>query len=139
MSRRMSRGLVSRMNQNHRVKLRFGPYRTPRFKYGDVVFCERCGEVTLCGLSKGRIPWPMCRRGKAMAIVLSGGLVDAVQRESGVAIQYWWGVGQDTVWKWRKALGVDRYTQGTRALQSDYANEPRMDAIRAKAWAKAGD
>jgi hypothetical protein len=111
----------------------------PRFRYSDVVFCERYGEVTLRRLSKGRIPWPMCRRRKVGATVLCGGLVDQVRRESGVAVQCWCGVGQDTVWKWRKALGVGRYTQGTRALQSDYANEPRMDAIRAKAWAKAGD
>ena len=83
------------MNQNRRTKLRFGPYRTPRFKYGDVVFCERASEVRLCGLSKGRIPWPTCRRGTARAIVLYGALVDAVRRESSLAVQYWFGVGQD--------------------------------------------
>jgi hypothetical protein len=127
------------MNQQDRVKLRFGPYKTPQFRYGDVVFCERCGEVTLCGLSSGRIPWPTCRRGKAMAIVLFGDLVDAVRRESSVAIQYWWGVGPSTASKWRKALAVERLIKGTRALLSAYASEPQMDAFRAKAWAKAGD
>jgi hypothetical protein len=84
------------MNRKDRVKLRFGPYKIPILRYGDVVFCERAGEVTVCGLSKGRILWPTCRRGKARAIVLYGRLVDSVRRESGVAVQYWWGVGQDT-------------------------------------------
>jgi hypothetical protein len=58
------------MTQRDRVKLRFGPYKTPSFKYGDRVFCERCGWVKLVGLSKGRISWPTCRRGRARAIVL---------------------------------------------------------------------
>jgi hypothetical protein len=126
--------IVRPMNPQTRVKLRFGAYRAPRFRHGDVVFCERAGEVTLCGLSKGRIPWPTCRRGRASAIVLCGDLVKAVRRESSVAVQYWWGVGRDTVRKWRNALEVGRLTKGTRALMSDYATEPRMDAIRAKAW-----
>src|ERR1700730_5256129 len=101
------------MNKKDRVKLRFGPYKTPRFKYGDVVFCERCGEVTLCGLSKGRIPWPTCRRGKAKAIALIGCLVDAARLKSAITSRYWWCVGQYTVNKRRKALEVERYTKGT--------------------------
>ena len=28
-------------------KLLFGPYRTPRFRYGSVVFCEVRGEVRI--------------------------------------------------------------------------------------------
>src|SRR5207245_6648729 len=100
---------------------------------------ERAGEVRLCGLSKGRIPWPTCRRGTARAIVLCGGLVDAVRRESSVAVQYWWGVGQDTVWKWRKALEVGRYTPSTRALMSDQNSEPERIAILAAEAAQAGD
>jgi hypothetical protein len=111
-----------------RVRLRFGPYRTPRFRYGDVVFCERCGEVAVCGLSAARIPWPTCRRGKGRAIILCADLVDAVRRESSIAVQYWWGVGRETVWRWRKALGVEARTAGTRAIMIAYAKEPRMTA-----------
>src|SRR4051794_26521332 len=108
------------MNPKDRVKLRFGPYPAPRFSYGDVVFCERVGEVILCGLSSGRIPWPLCRCGKVKAIALVGKLVDAVREESALAVQYWWGVGPSTVWKWRKALGVGAHNRGTRALQRDH-------------------
>jgi hypothetical protein len=61
------------------------------------------------------------------------------RRESSIAVQYWWGVGSDTVYRWRKALGVEARTEGTRAIMSAYAKEPRTDAIRAKAWAKAQD
>jgi hypothetical protein len=45
-----------------RFKLRFGPYQTPVFRYGDTAFCEVRGEVILCGLTAGRIPWPVGKR-----------------------------------------------------------------------------
>ena len=38
-----------------RFKLRFGPYRTPRFRYGCTLRCELRGELVVCGLtSSGR-------------------------------------------------------------------------------------
>jgi hypothetical protein len=123
------------MNPKDRVKLRFGTYRTPRFKYGDVVFCERFGEVTLVGLSGGRIPWPMCRRGRGRAIALIGDLVRAVRQESALAVQHWWGVGASTVLLWRKALDVGPLTEGTRALRREYGYElidGKLPALLAK-------
>ena len=42
-----------------RLKLRYGPYRTPRFRYGSVVECAMQGDVRIVGLSNGRIPWPL--------------------------------------------------------------------------------
>ena len=44
------------MTERDRFKLSFGPYRTPRFEYGDIVFCEMRGEVKIVGLTNGRIP-----------------------------------------------------------------------------------
>ena len=35
-------------------------------------------------------------------------LVRAIRRESALAITFWWGVRQETVWRWRLALGVIR-------------------------------
>jgi hypothetical protein len=106
------------MREHDRFKLLFGPYRTPRFKYGDVVTCEMRGDVKIVGLTAARIPWPKCRTGKrSRAIILYGALAEAVRRESAEAVEYWWGVGRDTVWKWRKALGVDRQTEGTEDLR----------------------
>jgi hypothetical protein len=117
------------MHEHDRFKLLFGPYRTPRFKYGDVVTCEMRGDVKIVGLTAARILWPKCRTGKrSRAIILYGALAEAVRRESAQAVEYWWGVGSDTVWKWRKALGVDRVTEGTTALLSRWAPETIQSA-----------
>jgi hypothetical protein len=84
------------MHDRDRFKLLFGPYRTPRSRYGDVVTCEMRGEVNIVGLSEARIPWPKCRTGKrGRAIILYGALAEAVRRESAQAIEYWWGERAD--------------------------------------------
>ena len=44
------------MHHGIRFKLHFGPYRTPRFKYGAVVQDALRGEVKIVGLTAGRIP-----------------------------------------------------------------------------------
>ena len=119
----------------HSRKL-LGKYRTPRFEYGDWVFCQLRGLVAIVGLSSGRIPWPKCRvrPGKAHAIIVCGDLADAIRRESVEAVMYWWGVGSDRVWKWRKALGVPKYNDGTLALMArngvDISKLPHVK----KAW-----
>jgi hypothetical protein len=46
------------MRQFDRVKLFFGPYRTPRFKLGTKVDCATRGEMVTVGLSDGRIQSP---------------------------------------------------------------------------------
>jgi hypothetical protein len=49
----------------------------------------------------------------------SGLLVDeellrAIRSGSSLALQYWFGVGEATVWKWRQAFGVSRHgTEGS--------------------------
>jgi hypothetical protein len=112
-----------RMNKQERAKL-LGKYRSPRFKYGDVVTCAIRGEVKIVGITNARIPWPKCRTGKrSRAIILYGGLADAVRTESAVAVAYWFGVGVDKVTNWRIALGVRRKTEGTSALMSRWAPE----------------
>jgi hypothetical protein len=116
-----------------------GTYKTPRFRYGDPVFCEVRGEVVLVGLSAGRIPWPMGRRGSARSLAVFGDLAEAVQLESATAICHWWGVTAQTVSKWRKALGVGPVTEGTHRLKSVNAMQPALVAARAKAHAKARD
>ena len=35
------------MRPSARHKLRFGPYRTPRFRYGSVVTCAMLGDVKI--------------------------------------------------------------------------------------------
>lgn len=128
------------MTNRDRFKLLFGPYRTPRFQFGDLAFCNVRGQVKIVGLTDARIPWPKGRTGKrSRAIVLYGVLAQAVRRESAQAVAYWWGVGQDTVCKWRKALGVPAVNEGTQRLKRDHALEPKFRLVRNKARAKARD
>jgi hypothetical protein len=127
------------MNDADRFRLRFGPYRTPRFQYGKTVWCEVRGEVRIVGLSDALIPWTMGRKGNGRpALVVYGDLAKAVRRESNLAVAHHWGVTGQTVTRWRKALDVDPINEGTFALLSDYGEERIEDALPA-AHAKARD
>ena len=84
-------------------------YATPTFRLGDVVRCARRGDARITGLSDAPIPWPtgqLLKGGRRPALVLYAGLAEAVKRESAESVMHSWGVGKDTVWPWRKALGT---------------------------------
>ena len=98
--------------------------------------------MVVTGYTDGPIPWPLGRvrgRGGKPFPVLHGALVRAVRRESVVAVCHWFGVSRNTVWRWRKALGVEFSTEGTFRLKSRHSKEPWAVAARKKAWAKAND
>jgi hypothetical protein len=57
------------------------------------------------------------------SIVVCGDLVRAIKRESAIAVAHWWGVSISTVWRWRIALGVKPFTEGTRALYGRWLPE----------------
>jgi hypothetical protein len=99
-----------------RFRLLFGPYPTPRVRYGRVVMDDIRGEVRVVGMTAGRIPWPVGQRGRAKAPVVYAGLARALRRESSLAVAHWWGVTVNTVRVWRRALGVPPLTEGTRRL-----------------------
>jgi hypothetical protein len=65
---------------------RFGPYRTPHFRYGRVVWCEVHGDVRIVGMSDPPIPWPIGQKGRARSLVVFGALGKAVRREAAVAV-----------------------------------------------------
>jgi transcriptional regulator with XRE-family HTH domain len=74
--------------------------------------------------SEGRIPWPCATSGKQKKkLIVCDDLARAVQVESLIAVQYWWGVGKITVSKWRKALNVPVTNEGTRRLHHDWRYE----------------
>jgi hypothetical protein len=84
------------------------------------------GKVRVRGIHEAPIQWPYTlpeKGGGRPMLILCGDLARAVRVESETAICHWWGVGITTVWKWRKALGVERTTEGTVALLSRLAPE----------------
>jgi hypothetical protein len=98
-----------------------GSYATPPLQIGDRVVCALRGEVEVVGLSSGPIPWPIGRtlpRGRQRFLIVCDGLAEAIRRESAEALQHWWGMGADTVRKWRRALGVTT-TEGTDLLKRE--------------------
>ena len=114
------------MLQHDRVKLLFGPYRTPRCKMGGSLRCVMRERVKVAGLTDARIPWPYVPQPGGnghRSLILCGDLVKAVRRESETAVAYWWGVSAQTVWKWRKALGVEKNTEGTIDLNRRWSPE----------------
>lgn len=118
-----------------------GDYETPLFEYGQVVFCERFGEVEIVGLTDAKIPWPIGRRpgARPRTIVLLADLVEAVRRESNQAVAHWWGVSTQTVTVWRKVLDVPQATEGTTRLHSEYTKEEPIIAGLKKAQGKVHD
>jgi hypothetical protein len=53
-------------------------------------------------------------------------------------VAHWWGVHRQTVWAWRKALGVGATTEGFSRLRSDYTREPWAVRARRKGAGRAG-
>ncbi len=124
-----------------RFKL-IGTYATPAFRIGDRTRCEVRGELLVCGLHDGPIPWPVGKlspRARARSIIVYGGLAEAVRVESEQAVAHWFGVRPVTVWTWRRALGVGATTEGTSKLRSEYAFEPAQTEARSKADQRLSD
>ena len=61
------------MTEADRYRLLAGQYRAPRWRYGRVVMDEARGEVTVVGMSAGRIPWPVGKRGRRKTPVVAAG------------------------------------------------------------------
>jgi hypothetical protein len=118
------------MLKQERVKLLFGPYQMPKCKVGGRLRCAMRGKVTVAGLSDAPIQWPYVPQHGGnghCSLILCGDLIRAVRRESETAVAYWWGISAQTVWKWRKALGVASQTEGTSDLLSRWAPETVLD------------
>jgi len=127
------------MKEADRLRLLFGPYKTPRCRMGQVVRCQVRGKVTICGLTDAPIPWPIGKRGRARMLVIYKDLAKAVRRESEIAVAHWWGITAQSVWKWRRGLGVPATTRGTSRLRREYFEEDWAQEAREKAQAKARD
>lgn len=115
--------LVVAAEFNMRPSLRFklyGTYETPRHRIGQRVECEARGTVQIVGTSDGRIPWPIGRKGRSVALVMYGDLYRAVRTESPTAVGHWWGVSFRVVSRWRSALGIaGKRTEGSKRLRAE--------------------
>jgi hypothetical protein len=111
------------MHDASRYRLLHGPYTAPALERGDRVTCfYRDADVIITGWSDARIPWPRCRlpgtRGGGSGLLVDAELARAVRCESMLAICYRSGVVPSVVWRWRKALGVEKLNEGSRLLRN---------------------
>src|SRR5262249_43964885 len=102
-----------------KTKLLFAPSPPPVVQVGDLTLClYRDAEVVVYGWSMAPVPWPRCyqagKHGAGKGILVDDELARAIRHESALAVQYWWGVCQKTVCKWRAALGIFRTDAGGR-------------------------
>jgi hypothetical protein len=124
-----------------KTRLLFAPYQPPALKRGDRFFClYRDAEVVVYDWSLAPIPWPLCyhadRRGCGKGPLVDDELARAIRHESAVAVQYWWGVCQKTVCKWRAALGIRRLdAEGSRRL----IHQAAQHGLNARRNAAAGE
>jgi hypothetical protein len=104
-----------------KVKLLFGPYVAPALRLGSRTHClYRDRLVIVHGWSDARISWPTCRNAEgrgAPGLLVEEELARAVRGESVLALKHWWGVSQTIAWRWRKALGAERYNPGSERLR----------------------
>jgi hypothetical protein len=104
-------------------KLLHGRYTSPALKRGDRAVClYRDADVIVTGWSHGRISWPRCRRpdtrGGGSGLLVDEELARAIRLESSLAIQHWWRVTENTVWRWRQHFGVERFNEGSAQLRT---------------------
>ena len=119
------------------------PYRAPRCAAGEYLYCEHHqDDVAVAGFTVAPIPWPAYRRPGAaedqLTPILTGDLARAVRVESAAAVASWWGVSRATVGRWRRALGVGRMNEGTRARWVELAPRRLSPEARRKGGAARG-
>ena len=107
-----------------RYRLLHGPYAAPKRRVGRRLYCQlRRREVRVDGLTDSPTSWPFTRPRGPRSLTLCGERVRAVRTESASGVAAHWGVAMTTVWKWRRALGVPCFTEGTRRLYQDVIPE----------------
>jgi hypothetical protein len=114
-------------------------YRPPDWNPGDKLVCSVRGEAEAAGLRAAPIPWPLGKQGRQRFLIVYGDLADAIRREAASTVALLWNVGSETVWRWRKALGVGAATEGTLRLKSENARGPAGAAARSAALEKSRD
>jgi hypothetical protein len=105
------------MIDSERYRLLHGPYAAPKCRVGGLLYCvRRERDLKVSGLTDAPIQWPFTRVAGPKSLIVCGDLVRAVRTESELAVAHHWGVARKTVWKWRTALGVPMWNEGSRRL-----------------------
>jgi hypothetical protein len=113
-----------------RYRLLDGPYAAPACRVGRKLYCKwRRRWIAVDGLTDAPVVWPFSKRAGPRSLILCGDLVRAVRCESASAVAAHWGVGRETVWRWRRVLGVGQFNRGTLQLNRDTVPE-RVDLAR---------
>ena len=127
---------TSHRNRESR-RLIYGPYAAPRCHVGDILACEARGrDVKVRRLTDARIPWPDRYKTGVPSLILCGDLIAAVRTESATAVAHHWGVSTQTVWIWRTALTVEKWTPGTMRLVRYYIKQGQKASRSAESRAK---
>jgi len=121
------------MKQSEKVRLHFGPYKSPPVEVGQEVRCALRGLVTVKGFTRGRIRWPYHQPRSEPMLIIFGELERALRKESTLAVAHWWRVGKKTVTTWRRLLGVPIYNPGTVKLRRAGYDDPSRGSKISKA------
>lgn len=124
---------MSLLPEQDRLKLRFGPYCSPRVRLGDTLSCEFRGLVEVVGWTDGKIPWPQGRvKGTRRRVIVCADLLKALRTESADTIAYHFGIHRASVWRWRKWLGIDsRLVDGYLSVMHQFGEVNGQDEWRA--------
>ncbi len=90
-----------------------------RVRKGDILYCDRFGEVVVAGFTENG--WPCSLQGGKLSLVLCDQLVKDVQQESVTALAKQYGVSRRVVWIWRRCLGIGRTNPGTQKMRAKQA------------------
>jgi hypothetical protein len=98
----------------------------------------RDADVVITSWSDARISWPRCRvigRRGGSGLLVDEELARAVRLESSIALQYWFSICEETVWRWRQILGVPKLNPGSArlrtALNREYGGRQRGQRLPA--------
>jgi hypothetical protein len=119
-------------------RLLFGPYPPPRVRKGNRTYCEFRGtQVIVTNWSEARLSWPRCQKPRqrgGSGLLVNDELRRAIESESSAALVYWFGIRQETVWRWRKAFGVGKWdTPGSQRLHG-VLSRAGANGMKVKGW-----
>lgn len=101
----------------------------PALEPGQSVQCRVHGPLIATGrVSKGPLRWPLGARpgtSEPAYLIVTGDLIPAIRQESAAWLSRQLGVGQTTILRYRRILGGDGWTVGSRARVAEGAAKGR--------------